>query len=312
MKQATKLTAAALLVAFLTPAFADDPVFPPGVRTGIAPMIGLVPAKGFPGFETADHRVTVLINELPASAFRDVENASKANAVSSSGVKPEGLDTAAGQSYYIVENAKDGTDNVRRYSMIVAGPNFSGYVAMQVPENVEKIYSDDAVRKMFATVVVRKEVPVEEQLGLLPFKLTELGSFKTVRTLAPGAAILLSDSEEDTGLDSAAFMVLGLIGSAPDKPEDRSRFAQQVATTLPGLRDAHITMSEPIRINSSAGFETRIDATSGKSNTPVTVVQWLVFGSGNSAVRIVGSTPKDEWAAAFPRFRAVRDGIQPR
>ena len=71
-------------------------------------------------------------------------------------------------------------------------------------------------------------------------------------------------------------------------------------------------MSEPLRIDGSPGYETRVDATSVKTNTPVTVVQWLRFGSGNQALRIIASTPRDDWSKAFPRFRAVRDGIQPR
>jgi hypothetical protein len=106
-------------------------------------------------------------------------------------------------------------------------------------------------------------------------------------------------------------MVVGIVGSAPAQPEDRGRFAQQAATTIPGVREARITMSEPLRIDGTPGYETRIDAVSGKDNTPVTVVQWLRFGGQNS-LRIIGSAPRDEWAKAFPRFRAVRDGIQPR
>ena len=47
------------------------------------------------------------------------------------------------------------------------------------------------------------------------------------------------------------------------------------------MRDAHITMSEPLRIDGQPGYETRIDATSGKDNTPVTVVQWLRFGGSD-------------------------------
>ena len=78
-----------------------------------------------------------------------------------------------------------------------------------------------------------------------------------------------------------------------------------------GVRDGRITMSEPVRIDGQPGYETRIDATSGKDNTPVTIVQWLRFGS-QTALRIIGSSPRDQWAKAFPRFRAVRDGIQPR
>jgi hypothetical protein len=272
--------------------------------------VGLSPAKTFAGFETEDETVRVLVAELPAEAYGEVMNASKANS-SGNHIKAETVETAAGPAYYTAESVKAGAGSLRRYSMILSGGTFSGYVAVQVPENARKIYTDDAVRQMFASAVIRKEVPVEEQLGLMPFKISELGDFKNIRTLAPGAAILLTDGPETTGVAAAPFMVIGLIGSAPQQPDDRGRFAQQAATTIPGVRDARITMSEPVRIDGMPGYETRIDGTSGKDNTAVTVVQWLRFG-GTTSVRIIGSAPREAWAAAFPRFRAVRDGIHPR
>jgi hypothetical protein len=312
MRYLAQLIAALCVLTGFAPAFAGDLIYAPGSRIGLVPLIGLSPSKTFPGFETDDHGVKVVVAELPAAAFRDVEAVAKSDQAGVQGPKPQGLETASGQGYFIVETAKNGKDNVRRYSMVVSGDTFSGYVAAQVPENVEKIYSDEAVRKMFATVAFRKEVPIEEQLGLLPFKLSELSSFKTVRTLAPGAVILLSDAETDNDIDSKAFMIINPVGSAPERPDDRGRFARDIAATIPNLREARITMSEAIRINGSPGFETRIDATNPKTNTPVSVVQWLVFGSGNTAMRLIGSTPRDGWSAAFPRFRAVRDGIRPR
>jgi len=277
----------------------------------MTPLVGLSRAKTFIGFETEDQSVKVLVAELPAEAYGEVVNAFKANPAGTNRIKPESIETSAGLAYYTAESAKDGTGNVRRYSMILPGGTFSGYVAVQVPENATKIYTDEAVRQMFASAVIRKEVPVEEQLGLMPFKISELSDFKNIRTLAAGAALVLADGDEATGFEAAPFMVLSLIGSAPAQPEDRGRFAQQAATTIPGVRDARITMSEPIRIDGMAGYETRIDATSGKDNTAVTVVQWLRFGGAN-ALRIIGSAPRDQWPKAFPRFRAVRDGIQPR
>ena len=315
MKPLRLLSAVALFVTALCvasrPAFAADPVFPPGVRVGMTPLVGLSRAKSFVGFETEDQSVKVLVTELPAEAYGEVMNAFKANPAGSGGIKPESIETSAGLAYYTAENAKDGTTSVRRYSMILPGGTFSGYVAVQVPENATKIYTDDAVRQMFASAVIRKQVPVEEQLGLMPFKINELGDFKNIRMLAPGAAIVLADGDEVSGFEPAPFMVIGLIGATPAQPEDRGRFAQQAATSIPGVRDARITMSEPIRIDGMPGYETRIDATSGKDNTSVTVVQWLRFG-GSNALRIIGSAPRDEWPKAFPRFRAVRDGIQPR
>jgi hypothetical protein len=305
------LAAVALIIAATCSAFAADPVFPPGARVGMTPLVGLGKAKTFIGFETEDQGVKVLVTDLPAEAYGEVANAFKANPGGTGGIKPESIETSAGLAYYTVENAKDGATNVRRYSMILPGPTFSGYVAVQVPENASKIYTDDAIRQMFASAVIRTEVPVDEQLGLLPFKMGELSNFKNVRTLAPGAALILADGDEKGGFEVAPFMIIGIVGSAPAQPDDRGRFAQQMATTIPGVRDGRITMSEPVRIDGQPGFETRIDATSGKDNTPVTIVQWLRFGPQTS-LRIIGSAPRDGWANAFTRFRAVRDGIRPR
>jgi hypothetical protein len=313
MKLIRTITAAVLLAAAFRPTFAAEAIFPPGLRVGLTPPAGLALAKSFPGFETMDQNVKVLLAELPAQAYAEVANAIKTNSATATptGAKPETIETAAGPGYYTVETAKDGATTVRRYSMILSGGAFAGYVAVQVPESAAKIYSDEAVRQMFASTTVRKQVPVEEQLSMMPFKLTELSSFKNVRTLAPGGALLLADGDETTGLEPAPFMLIGMIGATPQEPDDRSRFAQQAATTIPGLREAHITMSEPIRIDGQPAYETRIDATSGKDNTQVTVVQWLRFGGPNT-LRVIGSAPRTEWSIAFPRFRAVRDGIQPR
>ena len=277
----------------------------------MTPLVGLVPATKFTGFQTEDESVKVLVAELPAEAYVEVAGAFKTNPGGAGGIKPETLETSAGVAYYTAEDAKDASGTVRRYSMILSGGTFSAYVAVQVPDNAAKIYNNEAIRKMFASAVIRKEVPVQEQLGLMPFNTTELSDFKNVRTLGPGAALVLADGDEVAGFEAAPFMVIGLMSSAPASPDDRGRFAQQSATTIPGIRDARITMSEPVRISGTPGYETRIDATSGKDNTPVTVVQWLRFG-GSSTLRIIGSAPRDQWQTALTRFRAVRDGIQPR
>jgi hypothetical protein len=48
-----------------------------------------------------------------------------------------------------------------------------------------------------------------------------------------------------------------------------------------------------------------------KTDTDVTVVQWLRF-SGGSYTRLLAVARKDAWDAVFPRFRAVRDGFEPK
>jgi hypothetical protein len=305
------LSALAWLVLTMAAARAADQVFPPGARIGMTPLVGLAPAKTFTGFETEDKSVKVLIAELPAAAYGEVMTTFKTNPALPAGAKPESLETSAGTAYYTVENAKNAAGTFRHYAMILPGGTFSGYVDVQVPENATKIYSDDAVRQMFASAVIRKEVPVDEQLALMPFKVSNLGDFKNIRALGATGALLLADGDETAGFEVAPFMVIGLMAASPTQADDRARFADQAARAIPGMHTGHITMSEPVRIDGMAGYETRIDATSGRDDTPVTLVQWLRFGGGG-AMRIIGSAPRDQWEKAFPRFRAVRDGIEPR
>ncbi|MBW8853247.1 MAG: hypothetical protein JF604_02710, partial [Bradyrhizobium sp.] len=54
MKLIRPLAALALLVASALPALAADAVFPPGLRLGMVPLVGLNTAKTFPGFESED------------------------------------------------------------------------------------------------------------------------------------------------------------------------------------------------------------------------------------------------------------------
>src|SRR3954470_15586359 len=226
MKLIRPLAALGLLVATTLPALAADAEFPPGLRLGMVPLIGLGKAKTFPGYESEDGSVKVLITELPPSAYGEVAKAFEANPAGTGGVKPDKLETQAGLAYFTTESGKAGDAPVKRYSMIVPGTGFSGYVAVQVPENATKIYTDEAVRQMFASAVTRKEVPVDEQIAQMPFRITDLADFKNVRTLAPSSSIILADGDESTGLESKPFMILGLIGATPQQADDRARFAQ--------------------------------------------------------------------------------------
>ncbi|TKT71297.1 hypothetical protein YH63_007665 [Afipia massiliensis] len=294
-----------------SPALAADPVFPSGARVGLVPAEGLAVAKEFMGFESADQKIKVGLAEIPPAAFATVETAVKEGKSPAAGSKPEAFETAAGKAFITSDTGKDGATTIKMYSVIISGEKFTGYIIAQAREDAEKPLSDDAMRKMLASAKLRNDVPTEEQLSLMPFKIGELSDFKTVRTLAPRSSILLTDGTEDTTLDGAPYMVIGLTAAAPASPDDRGRFAQQTAAAIPGLRNARIISNEPQRIDGSAGYETRIEAVTGKNDTPVTVVQWLRFGGGTS-LRIIASATRDDWPKAFPRFRAVRDGIDPR
>jgi hypothetical protein len=302
----------ALLILFAGTAFANDVVYPPGSRIGLVPLNGIIPLKNGGGFENPDNNLVVSFREMPASAYEAVETALKERKPLPTAMEnPETITTAAGKAYLSRAGGPNSGPKNNRIAIIVSDGKIAGYVAVDVPEAAAQAYSDQAIRQMLASTTLRTEVPAEEQLALLPFKISDLSGFKNVRTLVPGQAVMLLDGDEEGALSGAPYVLIAVARISADQAEGRERIARQLATTIPGIVDGRITMSEPMRIGGTAGYETRVDATSIKDNKPVTVVQWLRFGGG-ATLRIIAASTREEWPQMFTRFRAVRDGIDRR
>jgi hypothetical protein len=105
-----------------------------------------------------------------------------------------------------------------------------------------------------------------------------------------------------------------LIAAAPGGPaeaDDRGSFARTSFAEIGGIKDVHITMSEPLRIGGQSGYQTMAEAKDARSGADVMVVQWLRFGSGGF-LQMTGIARADEWTGTLSRLRAVRDSIQPK
>ena len=97
----------------------------------------------------------------------------------------------------------------------------------------------------------------------------------------------------------------------PEQGADRGIFARQALAAVPGVKDMHIDRMEPMRIGGQQGHEMVLSAKQARTDTELTVIQWLRFGS-SSSVRMLGIARKDDWQKMFPRFRLVRDGLEPK
>jgi hypothetical protein len=69
--------------------------------------------------------------------------------------------------------------------------------------------------------------------------------------------------------------------------------------------------AESMRIGGQPGHEIRAEGRSPQNDAEIEIVQWLRFGTG-AYLRILGFGPKQSWTDHFTRFRAVRDGLEPR
>lgn len=298
-------------LASLTAAGAE-PAFPPGSRVGLELPAGLKPSTQFPGFEDSERKATITILDLPGRAYEEIERSVFAqNQSGLIDVKRESFPFANGIGILVSGRVTENGVLARRWFLLATG--FGGTVSdlttlinVTVPETAATVYPDAVIRTALASVTFRP-IPIQEQLGMMPFKLNELAGFRVMRVLSEGA-VILTDGPSDN-FDTQPYVIVSAGRGGPAAPGDRGLFARDLLATAP-LRDLTIQLSEPMRIGGQPGYEIRAQA-STLAGGPILLVQWVRFGSGGF-LRVVAVAPKDDWNTLFTRFRAVRDGIDTR
>jgi hypothetical protein len=311
-----------LLVLFMLalgalPATAAELNYPPGSRIGLAPPPGLVPSKTFFGYEDPSNSVAMMLVALPPQAYADLDASVTAETLKRQGVtveSREALPLPSGKAFLVVGRQEVDNVKIRKWILVAASPTLTGFVTVQMPETATALYPDAAIRASLATLAFRAAVPVDEQLGLLPFKVGELSGFR-IAGVIPGRAVMLSDApagapgSPDSTNEPHIFAAIAAGG--PAQSADRDTFAREVFATLPNIREIRVTTSEPLRMAGQQGHQIIADAKDASGTSPLTVVQWLRFGGGGY-MQIVGIARADAWKDAYPRFRSVRDGIEAR
>ena len=296
---------------------AADPAFPPGSRIGLAPPAGMVPSKNFFGFEDPNSNVAIILVALPAEAYADLDKTVNADALKRQGVTletREALPLSTGKAFLVVGRQEIEKTKIRKWILIAASPALTALVTVQIPEAAKTGYPDAAIRAALGTLAIRAVVPVEEQLGLLPFKVAELAGFH-IGGVVPGRAVMLSDAGGDApgppGTTMEPHLFVTIAPGGPAQTAERDAFARDVFATVPNLKDIRITTSEPLRMGGQQGHQILADARDLTGTATLTVVQWLRFGGG-AYLQMVGIARAEAWKDAYQRFRSVRDGIEPR
>ncbi|MGN6572423.1 MAG: hypothetical protein ACTHLO_13525 [Pseudolabrys sp.] len=301
---------ALLALVFGPCAAAADPVFPPGSRVGLEPPPGMVLSKRFAGFADDEHKAAILVLDLPGAAYVEAEQSLFAKPETEvKGLARRAFTFNEGIALLATGTAQENDKRLHKWFFLattVAGPvpNLTAFITVEVPDNARDIYTDAVIEKALKSVTFRKS-PVAEQLALLPFEVKDLAGFH-VRQVAMPASVVLSDKDDGVPY-TQAYVIVTVAQGGPPNQADRARFAQDLITQGP-VRDLAITNGETMRIKGMPGNEVRATA-KNLENKPVQIVQWLRFGSG-AFMRIVAVSPKEEWDTMFPRFRAVRDGIE--
>jgi len=298
-----------VLVALALPARAADPVFPPGSRIGLVPPAGMVTSTTFAGFADPDNKAAIIIAILPAAAYSQIETTLDANALEKKDITLEKREPMQlGDHKGLLLTGRQVADKVhyRKWLLVAAMDDLTALVSVQVPEQ-DKVYPESVVRAALSTLAVRASVPEHEQLSLLPFTVGEFAGFH-VDDVLRGSILVLSDTSQG-GAD--AHLLIAAVPGGPTQMDDHGNFARLAFGEIAGIRDVHVTMSEPLRIGRQSGFQTMAEARDARSGAAVMVVQWLRFGNGGF-LQMVGIAPTEGWTTVLTRLRTVRDSVEPK
>ena len=322
LRKLLTIGAAAALGFIATAACAAEPVFPAGSRVGLVPPSGMVASDTFTGFADPSKNAAILITTLPATAYAQLEKTFDTDALKKQGIsvqKRELMALPLGKAFLVTARQVADTERYRKWLLVAAADNLTALVSVQVPEQ-DSAYSDRAIRAALATLSVRENVPEEEELGLLPFTVGDLAGFHVDNVLR-GRAIILSDmpgggagansdaAKEAPGAPVRAHLLVAAVPGGPEETDDRANFARLAFNEIGGIRDVHVTMSEPLRVGGQPGYQMMAEAKDARTGTDVMVVQWLRFGNGGF-LQMVGIAPAESWTNVLSRLRAVRDSIE--
>lgn len=296
------------------PATAADAVFPTASRLGLVPPAGLKAATTFPGFEDNGKTAFIRLIALPQQAFAEIDKTMTNEALKKQGMiveKRETLKLPAGNAIMVLTRQETPAGRIRKWLLIAPLENLTAMVAFEMQAKSPPLYADDAVRKAFATVTARATVPDNEQLMMVPFRIGDTAGLRLVRVV-PGVAAQFTDGPKDTleALDQPQLVIAAASGG-PEQTTDRDQFARNAMNGLPPMKEVRISSSESMRIGGQPGHEVRALGKDPQTGAEIEIVQWLRFGTG-AYLRILGLAPKDHWTESFTRFRAVRDGLEPR
>ncbi|HMK78564.1 MAG TPA: hypothetical protein VK438_02895 [Xanthobacteraceae bacterium] len=304
--------ALAALAFLIAPACAADPVFPVNSRIGLVPPPGFTAATRFVGFENPQASAAILITAMPAEAYPQLERSFSDEALKQQrGLKVilrEPITLKDGKGVFIAGPREASGQKLYEGVVIATAGGLATFISVQMLEASHATVTDAMLRDAFKTIAVRKEIPDAEKLSILPYKFNDLAGFRVLLTAADGSAILTEGPQEVIKNLEQPFVLVAVKLSEVPKPEDRDRFARNILSGAPGIKEMKVTRSEALRIGQAPAWEIMAVGKEIETGADVTAIQWLRFGD-NGHLQILAIVRTPEWAATYPKLRTIRDNI---
>ena len=294
-------------------ALAADPVFPKNGAAGLVPPPGMTESTQFAGFEDRPRQASIVVAEMPAAAFAQIEPAFTDAALAAKGITVAGRETTTvggARALLVTGSQRAGAVAVRKWILIVGAEAATVMVTAQVPDGAAEAYPDAAIRRALMSLALRPPRSLAEQVAALPFTIAETGGFRVAKVLA-GATVVLTEDPGDAGRPGDVPMFVVAAGTTAPAEAARDAFARRAIASLPDLTGLDVARAQTIDLGGEPGHEIVAGAKRTGSGAAITVVQWIRFRP-DGYVRMIGLVRSDRFEAMLPQLQLLRDSVAPR
>jgi hypothetical protein len=210
---------------FASLAFAQEPVYPPGSRIGLAPPPGMTASHSFQGFEDRQRGAMIVLTELSPQSFDKVAQDFEPDAMKAGGMEEisrETMPLRRGDARLVVARLAENGAAVRKWALLTRAADMTVIVLVTMPEGAREAYPDAALRASLATLIVRDRLSPDEMLAILPYRLGEFGGFRMLRAAPNGTAVFTLGPGDTTLPAEQPYFAIALRAAEPPQPTSAS------------------------------------------------------------------------------------------
>lgn len=309
-KIASILIAVAALLAFLQgAAFAQTKLAIVGTTVSLVPLKDFAPATGFAGLTNQATQASVLVTELPATAYDqiaprlasldDAKAAFAAQRVEVHGL--EQLDIAGQQAPLIIGRQTAGGTSFDKWIVLLKGAR-TVLITVQSPADAR--LDATAVRAMLSSITLGGEPSLPEKLKALPFSITAADPFRVVDTIG-GSGVLMTVGQLDADPSGIQPMLIAAYQlSGPTLASDQLEVAAEtLLKRLPGFASTAIASREKARFGGSDGV--MLAGTVQDKGIDKRFEQYLAVGRAGRYLQIIVSADMENFDDLKPAIKAI-------
>lgn len=314
VRASVQLVAAILLLIFASGPSLAASAQAPGSRVVMDLPAGFSVSPTFSGFVHAPSGATIILLEVPASAYPDMVRGLSPEKLASRGVQSvkTGKLDRQGDYIYITAEQPAATGTYAKYVLLFRQGHVTALISASVPKRA--IDSGALQPSDFERLLASAHLAPDTATADKPYVLGYTGPFQDTGAFV-GQTHFYAISGRPPQAEGAEGMAPTLIVSASlgaDRIENLDEAGRAGISALAPGRELQDIGSQSLTVSGLEGIEHVMEPSGSGGGDDSGIYQVILRGKEGGYYRIVGTASADEWPTLLPEFRKIALSLTPR